>query len=255
MNSNQWKCFCEFKKEFRQQVEAWTKLIPNLAEIQRKAALDSNNPDYSFETPVVYNTDLDKITQEDDIRLIVIGDNPGKAEQLKINNRYLVGQAGKLADGFFRNNPELNIDFRKNVIILNKTPVHSAKTAQLKKMMAYGGEPVKNLIKESQLWMAKATAKLHQQLWENAETEEEKTELWLVGYSELKPRGLFIDYKNELQSSYTNKTVWDEVFVFQHFSMNCFTSDLKQFRNNRSESSLSESIHELGRIHKKEIFG
>ena len=73
-------------------------------DLQKKAAQNTNNVFYSFETPIVYNRDLDKITQDDEIKLIVIGDNPGKDEQLQKNNRYLVGQAGKLADSFFKKN-------------------------------------------------------------------------------------------------------------------------------------------------------
>ena len=60
---------------------------------------------------------MDRLTPDDEIKLIVIGDNPGKDEQLTKNQRYLVGQAGKIADGFFKRNPELGIDFRKNVVI------------------------------------------------------------------------------------------------------------------------------------------
>ena len=47
-----------------------------------------------MQTPIVYNTALDEITKNDDIKLIVIGDNPGKDEQLLQNQKYLVGQAG-----------------------------------------------------------------------------------------------------------------------------------------------------------------
>ena len=118
MNKQQWEYFCNFKKEFKDKIDEWEKRIPNLMELQKKAALDAKTPAYSFETPIVYNRDLDKITIADDIRLIVIGENPGKDEQLSKNNRYLVGQAGKIADGYFKKNPCLNVDFRKNVIIL-----------------------------------------------------------------------------------------------------------------------------------------
>ena len=128
MNQEQWIFFNEFKSSFKQKINEWNIFNDELMDLQKKTAQNANNVLYSFETPIVYNRDLDKITQEDEIKLIVIGDNPGKDEQLQKNNRYLVGQAGKLADSFFKKNPTLNIDFRKNVIILNKTPVHSAKT-------------------------------------------------------------------------------------------------------------------------------
>ena len=134
MTEEQWKVFCKFKKELKSKVEEWAESAPALSRLQREAALAAKTPLYPFETTVVYNRALDDLTPEDQIKLIVIGDNPGKDEQLAKNNRYLVGQAGKIAEGYFRRNPELGVDFRKNVIILNKTPVHSAKTNQLKQI-------------------------------------------------------------------------------------------------------------------------
>ena len=120
MNDKQWKAFCTFREKFREKVTEWKDRIPDLADLQKNAALTAGTPEYPFENTVVYNTDLDKITKNDEIKLIVIGDNPGKDEQLNKNCRYLCGQAGKIADGFFRRNEQLGIDFRKNVSILNK---------------------------------------------------------------------------------------------------------------------------------------
>lgn len=256
MTEKQWQIFCDFKKTFLKKVEEWSSLIPELGDLQKQAAIAAKTPDYPFETPVVYNRDFDKLTKEDEIKLIVIGDNPGKDEQLAKNNRYLVGQAGKIADGFFRRNPELGVDFRKNVIIVNKTPVHSAKTAQLKKIMALGGKKVSDLIMESQLWMAKETAKLHKDLCEAAGEKGIKPELWLVGYAELKNKGFFTGYRDELKNSYGTSEYWDKVFVFQHFSMNRFTIDLgKYIEENKLEAvKLIEVIHKLGTVHKTEIY-
>ncbi|MCQ2592751.1 MAG: hypothetical protein MJ188_08190 [Treponema sp.] len=255
MNEKQWKIFCEFKKDFNEKIKEWEIRIPNLKELQKKAAEEAGTPAYSFETPVVYNRDLDKITEADCIKLIVIGDNPGKDEQLEKNNRYLVGQAGKIAEGFFRRNDELGVDFRKNVIILNKTPIHSAKTVQLRKIMQLGGKEVSDLIEESQLWMAKKTTELHRDLCFAAENKGECPELWLVGYSELKGKGFFLPYRDELKKNYLcNKEIWERVFVFQHFSMNRFSIDLKDFMRADENLNLMDAIHRLGEKHKTEVF-
>lgn len=253
MTDFQWEIFCKFREELKNQIKKWSEMVPNLQELQKNAAEFFKTPEYSFETPIVYNLDLDKITKSDEIKLIVIGDNPGKDEQLEKNQKYLVGQAGKIAEGFFRRNSELNIDFRKNVIILNKTPIHSAKTAQLKFIVKNGGKKVESLLLETQLWMAEKTAKLHSLL-----NQESHTELWLVGYSELKEKGIFVPYKNKLKENYDEnfKKNWDDVFVFQHFSMNRFTIDLQNFKKEHSEEkNLLENIHILGKNHKEEIFG
>lgn len=255
MNDKQWNSFCSFRDAFKAKALEWSSRIENLAELQKKAALAAKTPEYPFENAVVYNTDLDKITKADDIRLLVIGDNPGKDEQLNKNCRYLCGQAGKIADGFFKRNPALGIDFRKNVIILNKTPVHSAKTAQLRLIMKEGGPKVCDLILESQLWMAEHTAELLKNL--------EQAELWLVGYSELKGKGFFVPYRDQLKKTVcgsgnekTRETAWQRVFVFQHFSMNRFTIDLADFvkQNGLDKKPLIEQLHLLGELHKKEIF-
>lgn len=256
MTEKQWEAFCRFKEDLKLKVAEWSLMAPELMELQKQAAVQTKTPLYPFETAIVYNRDYDKITKEDDIHLIVIGDNPGKDEQLAKNNRYLVGQAGKIAEGFFKKNPNLGTDFRKNVIIVNKTPIHSAKTNHLKIMMKTGGQKIVDLVTESQLWMAERTAKLHQELG--------TAELWLVGYSELKEKGFFVPYRDKLLEVYKNEqrgqtpmNNWDKVYVFQHFSMNRFSIDLKEYQETKGTDPVVnlDVIHELGTKHKIEIFG
>ena len=250
MTEAQWKYFCDFKEQFKQKVAEWKAAAPELTQLQKSAAQAAATPDYSFETSVVYNRALDDIRAQDEIKLIVIGDNPGKDEQLAKNNRYLVGLSGKIAEGYFRKNPELGVDFRRNVIILNKTPVHSAKTAQLKTIVRLGGEPATKLIHDSQIWMAEKTAALHAELG---------TELWLVGYSELKDKKIFCPYRDALKAACeaSSSAAWEKVYVFQHFSMNRFSIDLTDFvkTGKKEKAPLEANIHELGLLHKKEIFG
>lgn len=260
MTDNQWKIFCDFKNDLKKMVTKWQEQFPNLKDLQKQAAIIAKTPDYPFETPIVYNLALEEISKNDEIKLIVIGDNPGKDEQLAKNNKYLVGQAGKIAEGFFNRNENLGINFRKNVIILNKTPIHSAKTSQLKTIARLGGEKISEFIKESQIWMAKRTAQLHIEM-NNQILQENQTELWLVGYSELKEKGLFLNYRDELKKYYSvddkSKSNWQKVFVFQHFSMNRFTIDLKNYIEKKIDNCKidREILHELGQIHRTEIFG
>lgn len=242
MTETQFKAFDAFRKEFKAKIEEWNNVLPNLMQLQKDAAKAFDTPDYPFETPIVYNRALDEFTQNDDIKLIVIGDNPGKDEQLLKNNKYLVGQAGKLGEGFFRNNPELGVDFRKNVIILNKTPIHSAKTNQLKHICKNGGAEMKKLLDETQIWMAERTGRLAKEI---------NAEIWLVGYSELKPRGIFALYRDQLKLS----ADWDKLFVYKHFSMNCFSGDLKAFRAKNSSMALKDCLTKIGTDHKNEIYG
>lgn len=257
MTNFQWECFNKFCTTFKDMVTQWNNQAKSLIIVQEKAMDFFKNVDYELQTPIVYNTALDEITQNDEIKLIVIGDNPGKDEQLIKNQKYLVGQAGKLGNSFFKNHDELGIDFRKNVIILNKTPIHSAKTNQLKKFATFGGKEIEDLLKETQIWMAQETAKLHQKLLQNSENKD-FPQLWLVGYSELKEKGIFTDYKNELKKQYQTseeaKNAWDNVFVYQHFSMNRFSIDLKEFSTENKNLDLKTQLKTLGKKHKDEIF-
>ncbi|NLK46234.1 MAG: hypothetical protein GX297_06230 [Treponema sp.] len=270
MNKNQWKTFTNFRQSFKDQVEKWQKELERanafslLKELQKKSQKAGNTPDYNIETPIVYNSALDKITEEDQIKLIIVGDNPGKNEQLSKNRAYLVGQAGKLGEKFFIDSPELNIDFRKNAIILNKTPVHSPKTKDLLYIISsaqkeLNGNSIYNIINESQIYMAENTAKLHRSLYEQSETEEEKPQLWLVGYGELKKAGIFEPYKTAISNIYKQYSNHDTNFldsflVFQHFSMNRFSIDLKSFCKTQSDLSVKKALARLGKIHRLKIF-
>ena len=271
MLRSQFKAFVEFRDEFRSRVAEWSHYASALETLQKTAA-QKDTPDYPVETAVVYNRAPDDVSENDEIKLIVIGDNPGKDEQLSVNNRYLVGQSGKIADGFFRRNPELHTDFRKNVVILNKTPVHTAKTHHLRALQKADPEIAK-LIEISQLWMARHTAKLHRALWENGARGKRGTsggfgttgvndgecslldtvgtkigecfnppQLWLVGYAELKARGIFTPYRDALKAAYAGSDAWNSVFVYQHFSMNRFLIDLKAYQKNCAADGGGEAV-------------
>lgn len=263
MTSLQYKIFCDFRAEFRSCCDELSSKFGEILRPLQKSASEKDTPEYPIENPVVYNTALDEITAESEIKLIVIGDNPGKDEQLDKNQKYLVGQSGKIAAGFFKNHLEFGIDFRKNAIILNKTPVHTAKTKHLKSLSSSGGERIRNLIEESQIWMAKKTAELHIGLCRAAEKAENelffggKPAVFLVGYSELKKNGIFALYRGELKKNYGDGgfSEWRRVFVFQHFSMNRFSIDLKNFMAENPKLGIVEAARKLGEIHKNEIFG
>lgn len=251
MTTIQWNAFQKFREEYRELCFSWNKNEKELFVLQKEAADLKKVPPYKLDTAVVYNQVYDSITQNDEIKLIVIGDNPGKEEQMAEKRSYLVGQAGRIAQGFFSRNQELGIDFRKNALIMNKTPVHTAKTDQLKYLLKHGSQEVVDLIHESQKKCAGLIADLHAGLLKGAEDYE--TEVWLVGYSELRKNGIFQDFKETFRNSY-NEQNWQHVMVFQHFSMNCFTKDLKEFTLRNPNVPLRESLSLIGRLHREEIF-
>lgn len=247
MTKAEFERFCQFREMFKNQIEEWKKQLSgqeaNIKLMQKNLAKKDGVPDYSLDNILVYNKALDEVSEQDNIKLIVIGDNPGKQEQLAQNQKYLVGQAGKIAEGFFARNPELETDFRKNVIILNKTPLHTAKTKELLALTKDSDPVVKQIFEESQIFMARETANLARDL---------NLEIWLVGYSELKPKGIFSIYKESLKAAFED-FIKSKVYVYQHFSMNRFLVDLKE--NLDSSKNLKENLISIGKNHRKEIFG
>lgn len=247
MTKAEFERFCQFREMFKNQIEEWKKQLSgqeaNIKLMQKNLAKKDGVPDYSFDNILVYNKALDEVSEQDNIKLIVIGDNPGKQEQLAQNQKYLVGQAGKIAEGFFARNPELETDFRKNVIILNKTPLHTAKTKELLALTKDSDPVVKQIFEESQIFMARETANLARDL---------NFEIWLVGYSELKSKGIFSIYKESLKAAFEDFSK-SKVYVYQHFSMNRFLVDLKE--NLDSSKNLKENLISIGENHRKEIFG
>lgn len=241
-------------------VQQYAPLSAELIRLTAEASA-SDTPVYSHDTPVVYNTAWDIIKEENDIKLIVVGDNPGKEEQSASRRAYLVGQSGRVAEGFFRRNPCLGVDFRLNTLITNKTPIHTAKTKHLKYLAAKGSPALVRALEESQLEMARLTARLHRRLFA-----ESGTMLYLVGYAELKGRGLFLPYRDELARSYEGDAAWDAVYVYQHFSMNRFLIDLKAHMaaggggdapgqgDSLGQGGMAAALRELGRQHKAEIW-
>jgi hypothetical protein len=156
----------------------------------------------------------------------------------------------------------MGIDFRKNVIILNKTPIHTPRTIELKDLEKIyqkdtpppskssqndilplpnssrndisppplrggieGGGDFPSTLNKSQQIMAEILLDFQKALSQNGRI----MPIWITGYSEMGPKGLFSPYTKALQEIYKNETVLkEEIYIYRHFSMNQFTIDLKQ---------------------------
>lgn len=95
---------------------------------------------------IVFNKDLLNLKAEE-VRYILVGDNPGKEEQKA--HRYLIGTAGQGARRFFEETAQLVESFDREVMVLNKTPVFTPSTMDLAEL----GE-IARLLEESQMYMA-----------------------------------------------------------------------------------------------------
>lgn len=108
MTEGQWKAFCSYRDGYRSLCAKWNNLAESLFPLQKAAAL-KDTPEYPLQNAVVYNTAYDKVTQADEINYIVIGDNPGKEEQLNAKRAYLVGQSGRIAEVFLSGMPNFTL--------------------------------------------------------------------------------------------------------------------------------------------------
>ena len=115
-------------KNFQDQIELWQQEYPAWAD------------------RIVFNEDLLTLKAEE-VRYILVGDNPGKEEQKA--HRYLIGTAGQGARRFFEETAQLVESFDREVMVLNKTPVFTPSTMDLAEL----GEIAK-LLEESQVYMA-----------------------------------------------------------------------------------------------------
>ena len=247
MERGAWNKFIKARGKFRKAAERIARELPELEKLQQKLANSrgkGKNSLYKVETSVVYNSALDDLKVVDEIKLILVADNPGRAEQAAENRRYLVGPSGKIAQKFFRDNPALGVDFQKNVIILNKTPIHCARTTELRELCKMKAA-VSAVLEESQKTMASLL--LEFQLIFNAQA-------WIIGYSEMKNGGLFETYTNELKKLYaTRPDMYKQLFIFRHFSMNQFTIDLKQ--QTLPDESAAQTLKRIGTAYRQRILG
>jgi hypothetical protein len=255
MKQTAWKAFAAAREAYKTSVEKLRNTLPDLQCIQQALIDSRSGPAYAVETPVVYNEALDDVGPKNEIKLILVADNPGRREQAAENRRYLVGPSGKIAEQFFRNNPGLGIDFRKNAIILNKTPIHTPRTAELKELYRLGGGSVETAAAASQRAMARFLIDFHRALT--------PVLVWIIGYSEMKRGGIFEVYTEALQGLYDPRErqsgetaarrmdLRKELFLYRHFSMNQFTIDLR--RQTREGEAPEDALKRIGVSYRKRI--
>ena len=257
MRRSVWNRFVKARERYRSALEELRRGLPKLRDAQQELVnRRAGGAVYTVETPVVYNGALDDVQSGGEIRLILVADNPGRREQAAENRRYLVGPSGKIAGRFFRENPSLGIDFRENAIILNKTPIHTPRTADLRELCRLGGPALAKALSESQRAMARLLLEFHQAL--------SPVPVWIIGYSEMKKNGIFAAYTETLEELYrppagsaavrpAASPLWEQIFIYRHFSMNQFTIDLR--RQAVSGESLKASLARIGAAYRQRVLG
>jgi hypothetical protein len=260
MTKTAWASFSAVRERYRAYIAELEVSLPQLRTVQQ-ALVDSRvGGSFAVDTSVVFNAALDDVGPEDEIKLILVADNPGRREQAAENRRYLIGPSGKLADGFFRTHPELGIDFRRNVLILNKTPIHTPRTAELKLLARAGGKEIAQAIQDSQRVMVDLIHAFHRALSAGAFSgphgRRSAVPLWIIGYSELGAGKLFETFSLSLDAAYPQKEeteLRESILLFRHFSMNQFSVDLRK----RAESgeSMGETLTRVGTEYRLRVLG
>ncbi|MDR1025178.1 MAG: uracil-DNA glycosylase family protein [Treponema sp.] len=251
MTAGAWTAFCGVRDRYREALEQFNRDLRGLKNLQQQLVDSRSGPAYTVETALVYNQALDELDHKDEIRLILVGDNPGRREQAA--RRYLVGPSGKIAEGFFRRTAELGIDLRKNVLILNKTPIHTPRTVELKELCRLGGAKLSGALTGTQRFMASLLLEFHRALSPPKKARRPALPVWITGYSEMKEGGIFETYTRTLGELYAGNPLGDSVFLYRHFSMNQFSIDLRQ--QTREGESAGAALDRIGRSYRKRILG
>ncbi len=234
--------FNKLKKEFQQKILEWEK------EHNLMALSCYKNTDYKVIRTVVYNTQLDNILPED-IKVILVGDNPGIKEQAR--NAYLVGKSGKMAANFFK--LVYGYSFYENILILNKTPIHTKSTQQLKEIHKH----FLKFFEETQRYMATLIYRLAMLF---------DVPVFITGFAGCRRPDRTWLYKSkngynlnvqtapfffeQLRISFSNNT--DKLFLFKHFSYGNFSKDLKPLLEKNIAPEIA--VHQIGQSYVKELF-
>ncbi|MCK5677613.1 MAG: hypothetical protein KAH72_03980 [Flavobacteriaceae bacterium] len=199
--------------------------------------------DKNEEIDIIFNKHLENINFED-VKYILIGDNPGKDE--KEQNEYLIGDSGIVIRLFFENFLVKNFD--KEVLVLNKTPIATNTTDDLKNIKA------KKILKKSQLYIADL-------IYEISKINDMK--IIIMGISSCRNRkgkwnlqsksktAYFCSFFKQIQYKFQKDEDKSKLFFIKHFSRNQF---FKDFKINNYRNRPRKTFFEIGERYRDELF-
>ena len=229
MTKEQFKKFCSFRDEFRKQTALWNEEYNKVLK-EKIESLSGCEITNSF----IYNEKLDEINENDNIKYIWIQDNPGYNEMLQ--NRYAVGASGKVGQNFMKNEG-LAEDFDREVIVLNKSPIHTKVTAVLSKLKN------REIQDETQRYMAKAIFTVHNIF---------ECDLWILGISNLK--GIFGTFSKDMEKLYKNSALNKKMFLYYHFSQGQFKKAYNLEANTLGTDDPDKILESIGIKNRKKYF-
>jgi hypothetical protein len=221
-------------EDFREQCRRWNDELASL-------------PEHLAGHLAVFN---ERLLKQDPavIRYILIGDNPGKEER-KVRE-YFVGGAGMTARLFFER--YLVSDFDRQVLCLNKTPIHTNVTTGLEALL----RNQQALIRDSQTYMANLAYTLHKKLQKpvvvcgfgGCRTSDQGTGgRWALRLEKPKTGTYFFQ---QLRENFRGSA--DQLYLVKHFSHDKFFEDfnIQAYWNDPEERFL-----EIGTQYRRELLG
>ena len=229
MTKKQFEQFCSFRDEFRKQTALWNEEYNKVLK-EKIESLSGCEITNSF----IYNEKLDEINENDNIKYIWIQDNPGYNEMLQ--SRYAVGASGKAGQNFMTGEGLVK-DFDREVIVLNKSPVHTKVTAVLSKLKN------REIQDETQRYMAKAIFTVHNIF---------ECDLWILGISNLK--GIFGTFSKDMEKLYKNSALNKKMFLYYHFSQGQFKKAYNLEANTLGTDDPDKILESIGIKNRKKYF-
>ena len=229
MTKEQFEKFCSFRDEFRKQIILWNEEYNKVLK-EKIESLSGCEITNSF----IYNEKLDDINENDNIKYIWIQDNPGYNEMLQ--NRYAIGASGKAGQNFMKNEG-LTEDFDREVIVLNKSPIHTKVTAVLSKLKN------RDIQDETQKYMAKAIFNVHNIF---------ECDLWILGISNL--NGIFGTFSKDMEKLYKNSSLNKKMFLYYHFSQGQFKKAYNLEVNTLGTDDTDKILESIGIKNRKKYF-
>jgi len=162
------------------------------------------------------------------LKFIVIGDNPGK-EEMKQRD-FFVGPSGKALRRFFSENG-LSSDFNKECRVFSKTCIHTARTHELSIARKKTGRQLFEAILENNASEAAALANML------------KLPVLVLGKSQLSKGGLFEAFWHKLQHDLHDRK---QLLVFNHPSRNMLAVEWKKYREQFPKLNERDLLEKIG---------
>ncbi len=229
MTKNQFEKFKKLRIEFREKISFWHEKYNEIFK-EKIEQIEG----YEITNSFIYNEKLDDLTEKSDIKYIWIQDNPGYTEMLQ--SRYAVGASGKAGQNFLENTGLVD-SFDKEVIVLNKEPIHTKVTANLSKLKN------KDLQDETQVYMSNFIYRLHKIF---------ECDLWILGLSNL--NSIFKAFKESMKLLYKEDNLNKKVFLYYHFSQGQFKKAYNLKEKELNTNDTQKILNNIGIENRKKYF-